>query len=68
MKEKAISLGTRSEPLKQMIQAKCEERAVNDRSTRSKKNKCEWSSKKLKIELKMLFIRENFLFLIELQE
>ena len=44
MKEKAISLGTRSEPLKQMIQAKCEERAVNDRSTRSYKDKADWNS------------------------
>jgi hypothetical protein len=39
LKEKAISLGIRSEPLKQMIQAKCEERAVNDRSTISYKDK-----------------------------
>jgi hypothetical protein len=39
LKEKALSLGIRSEPLKQMIQAKCEERAVNDRGTRSYKDK-----------------------------
>jgi hypothetical protein len=39
LKEKATSLGMRSEPLKQRIQTKYEERAMNDRSTRSYKDK-----------------------------